>query len=179
MTSAFTSQTKHVFSDNIFMGGNSSTNCEVLVHTMVPGQQQGLIPNSCTDSRADGSSEYTGQLSTAALHQGCSWNSALGALSCPDGYSSLNASALIPGAACPLEVDGNQVLQDPSDLTRFFLKMAVEIPGDDIGNDNGLCESGERCLYAPPFQKITTTRGPGLTEPCVFANGHVKNVIMY
>ena len=30
-----------------------------------------------------------------------------------------------------------------------FLRHAVEIPNDGIGNDNTLCESGESCLYAP------------------------------
>jgi parallel beta-helix repeat protein len=30
-----------------------------------------------------------------------------------------------------------------------FLRSAVEIAGDSIGNDNTLCESGEACMYTP------------------------------
>ncbi len=30
-----------------------------------------------------------------------------------------------------------------------YLRHAVEILGDGIGNDNLLCESGETCLYTP------------------------------
>ena len=33
--------------------------------------------------------------------------------------------------------------------TTTFLQHAVEILDDGIGNDNGLCESGETCLFTP------------------------------
>ena len=33
--------------------------------------------------------------------------------------------------------------------TTTFLRNSVEIGGDDIGNDNGLCESNETCLFTP------------------------------
>ncbi len=33
--------------------------------------------------------------------------------------------------------------------TTTFLRNAVEIKGDNIGNDNTLCETGETCLYTP------------------------------
>ncbi len=33
--------------------------------------------------------------------------------------------------------------------SKTFLKNAVEIDGDRIGNDNGLCEASENCLWAP------------------------------
>ena len=35
------------------------------------------------------------------------------------------------------------------DCQSTFLKNAVEISGDGIGNDNVLCESGETCLFTP------------------------------
>jgi parallel beta-helix repeat protein len=33
--------------------------------------------------------------------------------------------------------------------TSTYLRNAVEIPADGIGNDNGLCESNETCLFTP------------------------------
>ena len=36
-----------------------------------------------------------------------------------------------------------------SNCETTFLRNAVEIPGDGVGNDNALCESGETCLYTP------------------------------
>jgi parallel beta-helix repeat protein len=33
--------------------------------------------------------------------------------------------------------------------TTQFLRKAVEMPGDGIGNDNTLCESSETCIYLP------------------------------
>ncbi|MGB5398012.1 MAG: hypothetical protein WBN96_12750, partial [Gammaproteobacteria bacterium] len=47
--------------------------------------------------------------------------------------------------------DGSETLTHTwSDTsTTQFLRKAVEIPGDGIGNDNTLCESGETCIYLP------------------------------
>lgn len=47
--------------------------------------------------------------------------------------------------------DGNDVLTHTwiNTSTTDFLKNAVEIPDDGIGNDNTLCESDETCLYTP------------------------------
>lgn len=68
-------------------------------------------------------------------------------LSVPTGVDSLThtwsavdaaACAAIPGASW-----------DGSACTSTVLRHAVEIGGDGIGNDNGLCESGETCLYTP------------------------------
>ncbi|MDX1959083.1 MAG: hypothetical protein SFU98_10960 [Leptospiraceae bacterium] len=33
--------------------------------------------------------------------------------------------------------------------TTTFLRNAVEIFGDGVGNENGICESGEECIYTP------------------------------
>ncbi|WP_455207854.1 right-handed parallel beta-helix repeat-containing protein, partial [Kaarinaea lacus] len=42
--------------------------------------------------------------------------------------------------------------------TSTFLKHAVEILGDAIGNDDGLCESNEACIYTP---NIASYQGEG------------------
>jgi hypothetical protein len=48
---------------------------------------------------------------------------------------------------CNLIVAGSTYNGSACDTT--YLHNAAEIPGDGIGNDNGLCESDETCLYAP------------------------------
>jgi hypothetical protein len=61
--------------------------------------------------------------------------------------------------------------------TKTFLIHAIEIDNDEIGNDNGLCESGERCISAP---NIGAYQGEGvLTAPCNFVDGTVTGVTMY
>ena len=50
-----------------------------------------------------------------------------------------------------------------------FLKNAVEIPADGIGNDNSLCESGETCLFTP---NIGSYQGSGaLVSAGAFTDG--------
>jgi parallel beta-helix repeat protein len=50
-----------------------------------------------------------------------------------------------------------------------FLKNAVEIPTDGIGNDNGMCESGETCLFTP---NIGSYQGSGdLVSAGAFTDG--------
>lgn len=80
--------------------------------------------------------------------------------------------AFVNGAACPSAV--NQAINSSG---HTFLLNAKEIMLDSVGNDNGLCESGERCTYAP---NIGAYQGEGsLASSCVFTNGTVSNVQMY
>ena len=37
----------------------------------------------------------------------------------------------------------------PGRCETTFLRNAIEIIDDSIGNENGLCESNETCLYSP------------------------------
>lgn len=90
--------------------------------------------------------------------------------------------------ACPAAVDGNRVMRDtstspcqypewPGSCRRTYLLDAIERADDHIGNDDGLCESYEACIYAPNFG---LDQGSGeLDEPCVFADGLVSGVTMY
>ena len=60
-----------------------------------------------------------------------------------------------------------------------FLKYAFEIGDDDIGNNNGLCESNEACIYTPnvgSFQGEGDYKTPGT---CTFTGGTVVNVQIY
>jgi hypothetical protein len=77
---------------------------------------------------------------------------ALDVLPPPDGSMTLTHSWDIgiatptDDAACDLIVAG--AVHNAGACETTYLKHATEIPGDDIGNDNTLCESGETCLYA-------------------------------
>ncbi len=60
--------------------------------------------------------------------------------------------------------------------TISFLRYALELSGDGVGNDNGLCESGETCVYTP---NLGTYQGHGnLIATGGFSDGAVKNVTL-
>ena len=88
--------------------------------------------------------------------------------------------AFTNGAACPASINASiaaNVITDTSGRT--FLKNAVEIIGDGIGNENGLCESGEACIYAP---NAGAYQGEGdyTAQTCTYTGGNgVINVTMY
>lgn len=121
------------------------------------------------------------------------------------GNGTSNNETFVAGAACPSAVQGDRyrddMLQLPyssslvavrdsatgaacasGDTTCFnrFLMNAIEIMDDDVGDDDGLCESNERCIYAP---NIGAYQGDGdLVGPCVFQDSStygVKGVQMY
>lgn len=62
--------------------------------------------------------------------------------------------------------------------TSTFLINAVEILGDDVGNDNGLCESNEDCLFTP---NIGAYQGHGHVTMVseIGAGGTIENVTLY
>ncbi len=60
-------------------------------------------------------------------------------------------TAFTEGAPCPAAVSGGHSMVDGQTAPQQFLTNALEIIGDGIGNDNGLCESGEACTYMANF----------------------------
>ncbi len=104
----------------------------------------------------------------------------------------------LSGGDCPNETKGDQVLTAIAGCTYAadydqtacegdsfvwhpsitYLKNAIEILGDTIGNENGLCESNEACLYTPNFGAY---QGHGNLVSCNFdANGGaITGVTMY
>jgi hypothetical protein len=85
--------------------------------------------------------------------------------------------AFTPGATCPPAVHGNVTITDAQTSPNTFLVNAREVYGDAIGDDNGLCENAEACIYAPNFGAY---QGEGaLTAACLFENGAVTGVTMY
>jgi hypothetical protein len=67
-----------------------------------------------------------------------------------------------------------------------FLRNAYEIIGDGIGNENGLCESNEACIYTPNISSyqghggLTCIRGPS-EYGCqsTFSDGAISGVVLY
>ena len=94
---------------------------------------------------------------------------------------SISNTAFVAGATCPAAVHGNYTLTDQQLPPHTYLVNAQEIMNDPIrnpsGNNNGLCESGEACIYSPNFGAY---QGEGtLIGPCTFQNGTVTGVTMY
>ena len=60
--------------------------------------------------------------------------------------------------------------------TTTFLRNAIEILGDGVGNDNGLCESNETCLYTP---NNSSYQGHGaLISAGAFTDGVITGVTL-
>lgn len=87
----------------------------------------------------------------------------------------------LPGMPCPQAVDGSVVITN--NTTRnpqsTYLVNATEVMEDSIGNENGLCESNEACIYSPnigPYQGEGDFKSNGT---CAFQDGTVSGVTMY
>lgn len=94
-----------------------------------------------------------------------------------------NVNGTFSASACPSSVDASiatNVMTDKATSPRTFLLNAVEILLDDIGNDNGLCESNESCIFAP---HVGAYLGEGDYEnngKCEYAGGNgVVNYVIY
>jgi hypothetical protein len=90
------------------------------------------------------------------------------------GDGTLNVAAS-DGAPCPAGVQGNETVTDG--LGNTFLINALEIVGDGDGDEDGLCESSETCVYSP---NVGAYQGEGdpTAAACVFADGVVTGVTM-
>ena len=80
---------------------------------------------------------------------------------------------------CPAAVDGNVTITDQFPSPRTFLLNAREIINDEIGNENGVCESNEACIYSP---NVGAYQGQGdfYSNQCAFSDGSViTGVKMY
>jgi hypothetical protein len=67
------------------------------------------------------------------------------------------------------------IWSDASSVT--ILRHAVEILEDGLGNENGLCESGETCLYTP---NIGSYQGHGnLVSAGAFTDGTITGVTLW
>jgi hypothetical protein len=80
--------------------------------------------------------------------------------------------------SCPSAVDGNRVTVSLNPIPQTYLTNAFEIMLDGSGDDDGLCESNERCIYMP---NIGAYQGHGriLDDPCVFSDGLISGVRLF
>jgi len=78
------------------------------------------------------------------------------------------------GGACP--VNGNNTTADLQTSVNTFVTDALEILGDGLGDDDGLCESNEACIYSP---NMGVYQGESTLSTCNFTNGTVTGVTMY
>lgn len=82
-----------------------------------------------------------------------------------------------PNVTCPEAVNGNRSISDYRSNT--YLINAIEIMDDDIGDDDGLCESGESCIYSPNYGAYQG-EGDYLSQgTCTFVDGTITGVQMY
>lgn len=89
------------------------------------------------------------------------------------GTDSSQNETFVEGGPCPTAVDGNRSIT----VGVFtFLMNAAESPTEGTGNHNGLCESGDTCIYQPNYGAYLG-EGP-LTNACSFQNGTVSGVVM-
>jgi hypothetical protein len=86
--------------------------------------------------------------------------------------------AFVPDQPCPASAHGDQTLTDQQDPPHTFLRNAVEIVLDGMGNDNGLCESDETCLYSPNIGYYMG-EDPLASQPCRFQDGRISGVTLY
>ena len=85
-------------------------------------------------------------------------------------------AAFVGGAACPAQLSGNTATTDQRGNT--FLTFAYEILHDPFGDNDGLCESNEHCIYTPNFGAYQG-HGDYRTNSCTFTDGTISGVTMY
>lgn len=93
-------------------------------------------------------------------------------------------AAFVAGSACPAAVGGSYTIVDQLTVANTFLVNALEIVGDYsgglmVGDDDGLCESNEACIYSPNFGAYQGEGDYLSNGTCTFSSGTVSNVIMY
>jgi len=90
-----------------------------------------------------------------------------------------NNGAFIAGQNCPAAVRGDRTTTTnrSSGVQDTFLLNAWEIIDDEIGDNDGLCESNEACLYTPNFGAY---QGHGDLQTCAFqSNGGLTGITMW
>lgn len=114
------------------------------------------------------------------------WDYSLQALNSNLAFNSTNLvttknDAFIPGATCPAAVHGNKATTwtDATPTVHTFLTNAYEVYGDGIGNEDGLCESNESCIYTPNFGAYQGTGDYQAQGTCNFQNGTISGVKLY
>ena len=108
----------------------------------------------------------------------------------PDGAAN---GAYTNGAACPSAVHGNVYSTDQKTVPNEYLLNAFEIIGDinedyddwddgagtgHAGDEDGLCEDDEACIYTPNYGFYQGSGDP-MTNECNFTGGQITGVRMF
>lgn len=110
------------------------------------------------------------------------WRLKTSGLSLNDSLSA--ASSTYSGASnCPMTGTSAFSYINSISATTYILPNAAELLFDDVGNDNGVCETNERCLYQPHIGAylgegdfIQNANANGI---CNFAGGAVSGVTLF
>ncbi len=94
------------------------------------------------------------------------------------GDGSSDNGSFTNGSACPSAVHGTTAAIATGAPSQTFLLNALEIPLDMIGDDDGLCETNEACIYSPNFGAYQG-EGTYTGNTCTFQNGTISGVTMY
>lgn len=92
------------------------------------------------------------------------------------GNGSSANSTFSPGSTCPTELSGasaSNYITDSGTTASVFLTRAYEIAFDGTGDDDGLCESSEACIYSPNLGRYQGEEASGLTSTCTVSSGTV------
>lgn len=93
-------------------------------------------------------------------------------------YDGLNSNlAFVAGQTCPPAVDGDYTLTDEQAPANTFLVNATEILFDFEGDDDGLCENNESCIYSPNFGFYQGEGDYRLQGTCTFQDGSGGNPV--
>jgi hypothetical protein len=87
-----------------------------------------------------------------------------------------SSASVEQGKPCPAAASGDVTLTDKSGNT--FLLHALELMADGLGDDDGLCESNEACVYRPHPGDDGHGARPGSAR-CGFSDGAVMGVRMF
>lgn len=87
----------------------------------------------------------------------------------------------IAGATCPSAVHGNKVTNSNDTIPITYLNNAWEIVSDNVGDEDGFCESNEDCVYAPNFGAYQNELDGGelSSTSCLFQDGILSNINIY
>jgi hypothetical protein len=77
-----------------------------------------------------------------------------------------NTNTTFTSGTCIDELKGNQKISDYQAIPNTFLFRAFEIAFDGPGDDDGLCESNEKCIYSPHFGAYQGEGNP-MTTSCI------------
>jgi hypothetical protein len=92
--------------------------------------------------------------------------------------------AFVANSACPAAVGGSYTIVDQLTTANTFLVNAIEVIGDYtngkmVGDDDGLCESNEACIYSPNYGAYQGEGDYISNGTCTFSGGTVTGVTMY